>query len=108
ITIDDSNAERIGALIGSGIGGLRGIEEQTIKAHEGGPRKISSFYVPITIINMLPGQVSLLTGATGPNFSAVSACATSNHSIGMAMRMIQHGDADVMIAGGGKRRSPPP
>jgi len=107
ITIDDSNAERIGALIGSGIGGLRGIEEQTIKAHEGGPRKISPFYVPSTIINMLPGQVSLLTGAKGPNFSAVSACATSNHSIGMAMRMIQHGDADVMIAGGAERGSTP-
>ena len=107
ITVDDSNAERIGALIGSGIGGLLGIEEQTIKAHEGGPRKISPFYVPSTIINMLPGQVSLITGAKGPNFSAVSACATSNHSIGMAMRLIQHGDADVMIAGGAERGSTP-
>ena len=107
ITVDDTNAERIGALIGSGIGGLLGIEEQTIKAHEGGPRKISPFYVPSTIINMLPGQVSLLTGAKGPNFSAVSACATSNHSIGMAMRMIQYGDADVMIAGGAERGSTP-
>src|SRR6478609_1502484 len=107
ITIDDSNAERIGALIGSGIGGLRGIEEQTIKAHEGGPRKISPFYVPSTIINMLPGQVSLLTGAKGPNFSAVSACATSNHSIGIAMRMIQHGDADVMVAGGAEHGCTP-
>jgi 3-oxoacyl-[acyl-carrier-protein] synthase II len=107
ITVDESNAERIGALIGSGIGGLLGIEEQTIKAHEGGPRKISPFYVPSTIINMLPGQVSLLTGAKGPNFSAVSACATSNHSIGMAMRLIQYGDADVMIAGGAERGSTP-
>jgi 3-oxoacyl-[acyl-carrier-protein] synthase II len=107
ITIDDSNAERIGALIGSGIGGLLGIEQQTVKYHEGGPRKISPFYVPSTIINMLPGQVSLLTGAKGPNFSAVSACATSNHSIGMAMRMIQYGDADVMIAGGAERGSSP-
>ena len=107
LTIDDSNAERIGALIGSGIGGLLGIEEQTIKAHEGGPRKISPFYVPSTIINMVPGQVSLLTGAKGPNFSAVSACATSNHSIGMAMRLIQHGDADVMFAGGAERGSTP-
>jgi 3-oxoacyl-[acyl-carrier-protein] synthase II len=105
ITVDESNAERIGALLGSGIGGLLGIEEQTIKAHEGGPRKISPFYVPSTIINMLPGQVSLITGAKGPNFSAVSACATSNHSIGMAMRMIQYGDADVMIAGGAERGS---
>ena len=107
LTVDDSNAERIGALIGSGIGGLLGIEEQTIKFHQGGPRKISPFYVPSTIINMLPGQVSLLTGIKGPNFSAVSACATSNHSFGMAMRMIQYGDADVMIAGGAERGSSP-
>ncbi|MEH6421741.1 beta-ketoacyl-ACP synthase II [Pseudomonas sp. CGJS7] len=107
ITVDDSNAERIGALVGSGIGGLLGIEEQTIKFHEGGPRKISPFYVPSTIINMLPGQISLITGAKGPNFSAVSACATSNHSIGVAMRMIQYGDADVMVAGGAERGSSP-
>jgi len=107
ITVDDSNAERIGALIGSGIGGLLGIEEQTIKFHDGGPRKVSPFYVPSTIINMLPGQVSLLTGIKGPNFSAVSACATANHSIGMAMRMIQYGDADVMVAGGAERGSSP-
>ena len=107
LTVDDSNAERIGALIGSGIGGLVGIEQQTIKYHEGGPRKISPFYVPSTIINMLPGQVSLLTGIKGPNFSAVSACASSNHSIGMAMRMIQYGDADVMIAGGAERGASP-
>lgn len=107
ITVDESNAERIGALIGSGIGGILGIEEQTVKYSEGGPRKISPFYVPSTIINMLPGQVSLLTGIKGPNFSAVSACATANHSIGMAMRMIQYGDADVMIAGGAERGSSP-
>ena len=107
LVVDDSNAERIGALIGSGIGGILGIEEQTIKFNEGGPRKISPFYVPSTIINMLPGQVSLLTGIKGPNFSAVSACATSNHSIGMAMRMIQYGDADVMIAGGAELGSSP-
>jgi 3-oxoacyl-[acyl-carrier-protein] synthase II len=107
LTVDESNAERIGALIGSGIGGLLGIEEQTVKYHEGGPRKVSPFYVPSTIINMLPGQVSLLTGIKGPNFSAVSACATANHSIGMAMRMIQYGDADVMVAGGAERGSSP-
>lgn len=107
LVVDDSNAERIGALIGSGIGGLLGIEEQTAKYIAGGPRKISPFYVPSTIINMLPGQVSLLTGVKGPNFSAVSACATSNHSIGMAMRMIQYGDADVMLAGGAERGSSP-
>ncbi|MCC4621258.1 beta-ketoacyl-ACP synthase II [Xanthomonas cassavae CFBP 4642] len=107
LDIDESNAERVGAILGSGIGGLLGIEEQTIKFHEGGARKISPFYVPSTIINMLPGQVSLIKGLKGPTFSAVSACATSNHSIGTAMRMIQHGDADVMLAGGAERGSSP-
>ncbi len=107
LEVNDSNAERIGALIGSGIGGIHGIEEQTIKYYEGGPRKISPFYIPSTIINMLPGQISILTGIKGPNFSAVSACASSNHSIGVAMRMIQYGDADAMIAGGAERGSTP-
>ncbi len=107
LEVNDSNAERIGAMIGSGIGGILGIEEQTIKYHDGGPRKISPFYIPSTIINMLPGQVSLMTGIQGPNFSAVSACASANHSIGVAMRMIQYGDADAMIAGGAERGSTP-
>ncbi len=107
LVIDERNAERIGAIIGSGIGGILGIEEQTIRYHEGGPRKVSPFYVPSTIINMLPGQITLMTGIKGPNFSAVSACASSNHSIGMAMRMIQYGDADAMLAGGAERGSTP-
>ncbi|MCW4453533.1 beta-ketoacyl-ACP synthase II [Flavobacterium sp. MXW15] len=107
LEITEANAERVGAIIGAGIGGLLGIEEQTIKFHEGGARKISPFYVPSTIINMLPGQLSIITGLKGPSFSAVSACATSNHSIGTAMRMIQYGDADVMIAGGAERGSSP-
>ena len=107
LEVTESNAERIGAILGSGIGGIWGIEETAIKLHEGGVRKISPFYVPSTIINMLPGQVSLLTGIKGPNFSAVSACATANHSIGMAMRLIQYGDADVMVAGGAERGSSP-
>jgi 3-oxoacyl-[acyl-carrier-protein] synthase II len=107
LVVTEANAERIGAIIGSGIGGILGIEEQTVKYHEGGPRKISPFYVPSTIINMLPGQITLMTGIKGPNFSAVSACASSNHSIGTAMRMIQYGDADVMIAGGAERGSTP-
>ncbi|MDP1699077.1 MAG: beta-ketoacyl-ACP synthase II [Xanthomonadaceae bacterium] len=105
LEITDANAERIGALIGSGIGGLVGIEEQTARYLQGGVRKISPFYVPSTIINMLPGQVSILNGLKGPNFSAVSACATANHSIGMAMRLIQYGDADAMLAGGAERGS---
>ncbi len=105
LEVTADNAERIGALIGSGIGGIVGIEDQTARFLEGGPRKISPFYVPSTIINMLPGHLSIMTGMKGPNFSAVSACATSNHSIGMAMRQIQHGDADVMVAGGAERGS---
>ena len=107
LLIDESNAERVGVIVGSGIGGILGIEETAIKYHEGGVRKISPFYVPSTIINMLPGQISILKGIKGPNFSAVSACATSNHSIGTAMRLIQHGDADVMVAGGAERGSSP-
>src|SRR5687768_9108377 len=107
LEVTEENAERIGAIIGAGIGGILGIEEQTAKYLEGGPRKISPFYIPSTIINMLPGQLSIMKGIKGPNFSAVSACATSNHSIGMAMRMIQYGDADVMIAGGAERGSSP-
>ena len=107
IEVTEANAERIGAILGSGIGGLLGIEQQVIRMHEGGIRKVSPFYVPSTIINMLPGQVSLITGIKGPNFSAVSACASSNHSIGIAMRMIQYGDADAMVAGGAERGTTP-
>ncbi|GGD39596.1 beta-ketoacyl-ACP synthase II [Pseudoxanthomonas indica] len=107
LEITEANAERIGAIVGSGIGGIHGIEEQTIKLHEGGPRKVSPFYVPSTIINMLPGQLSILKGLKGPSFSVVSACATSNHSIGVAMRTIQYGDADVMVAGGAELGSSP-
>ena len=100
LEITEANAERIGVLVGSGIGGIRGIEETAVDLHLGGPRKVSPFYVPSTIINMVSGQLCIMKGIKGPNFSAGSACATSNHSIGMAMRMIQYGDADVMIAGG--------
>ncbi len=107
LEVTEENAERIGAIIGAGIGGVRGIEETAIALHEGGPRKVSPFYVPSTIINMLPGQLTIMKGLKGPNFSAVSACATSNHSIGMAMRMIQYGDADVMVAGGAEHGATP-
>src|SRR5688572_32329594 len=107
LEITEANAERVGALVGAGIGGVRGIEDTAVDLDKGGPRKVSPFYVPSTIINMLPGQLSIMKGLKGPNFSAVSACATSNHSIGMAMRMIQYGDADVMIAGGAERGSSP-
>ncbi|WP_440222753.1 beta-ketoacyl-ACP synthase II [Dokdonella sp. MW10] len=107
LEITEANAERTGALIGSGIGGIAGIEKTTVAWHEGGPRKISPFYVPSTIINMVSGHISIMTGIKGPNFSAVSACATSNHSIGMAMRLIQYGDADAMIAGGAEYATVP-
>lgn len=107
LDVTEANAERIGALVGAGIGGIWGIEETAVKLHEGGVRKISPFYIPSTIINMLPGQLSLLLGLKGPTFSVVSACASANHSIGMAMRMIQCGDADVMFAGGAERGSSP-
>lgn len=107
LEVGEHNAERIGVLVGSGIGGIYGIEETAIRLHEGGPRKISPFYVPSTIINMLPGQISILKGLKGPSMSAVSACASSNHSIGLAMRAIQYGDADVMVAGGAERGSSP-
>jgi 3-oxoacyl-[acyl-carrier-protein] synthase II len=107
LEVTEANAERTGALIGSGIGGIAGIEKTTVAWHEGGPRKISPFYVPSTIINMVAGHVSIMTGIKGPNFSAVSACATSNHSIGMAMRLIQYGDADIMVAGGAEYATVP-
>ena len=107
LEVTDANAERIGVIIGSGIGGIAGIEKTSIAWHEGGPRKISPFYVPSTIINMVSGQLCILKGLKGPNFSAVSACATSNHSIGTAMRMIQYGDADVMVAGGAEYGASP-
>ncbi len=100
LTVTEDNAEHIGVLIGSGIGGLHGIEQTAITLHEGGPRKVSPFYVPSTIINMLPGQISILKGIKGPNLAAVSACASANHSIGLGMRLIQAGDAEVMIVGG--------
>ncbi len=107
LEITDANSERTGVIIGSGIGGIAGIEKTSVAWHEGGPRKISPFYVPSTIINMVSGQLCILKGIKGPNFSAVSACATSNHSIGTAMRMIQYGDADCMIAGGAEYGATP-
>ncbi len=107
LEVTEANAERIGVIIGSGIGGIAGIEKTTLSLRDGGPRKVSPFYVPSTIINMVSGQLCILKGLKGPNFSAVSACATSNHSIGTAMRMIQYGDADVMIAGGAEYGASP-
>ena len=94
------NPERIGVAIGSGIGGLPGIEKGTELFHSGGPRRISPFYVPSNIINMISGHLSIIYGLKGPNFSIVTACTTGTHNIGDAARLIEYGDADVMIAGG--------
>ena len=94
------NTERIGVAIGSGIGGLPGIEKGAELFSSGGPRKISPFYVPSNIINMISGHLSIMYGLKGPNFSIVTACTTGTHNIGDAARLIEYGDADVMIAGG--------
>ena len=107
LEIQGAEADRIGVAIGAGIGGLKGIEETSIKYHEGGPRKVSPFYVPSTIINMVAGHVSIMTGARGPNIAVVTACTTATHNIGLAARMIQYGDADVMIAGGSEFATTP-
>ncbi|WP_018410312.1 beta-ketoacyl-ACP synthase II [Methyloversatilis thermotolerans] len=94
------NAERIGVCVGSGIGGLPMIEETHSALLSGGVRKVSPFFIPGCIINMISGIVAINFGFKGPNFATVSACATANHSIGEAMRLIEYGDADIMIAGG--------
>jgi len=100
IEVNEQNADRIGVSIGSGIGGLRLIEETNDTYDEGGPRKISPFFIPGTIINMISGNLSIMFGLKGPNVSIVTACTTGTHSIGDAARMIEYGDADVMVAGG--------
>jgi 3-oxoacyl-[acyl-carrier-protein] synthase II len=99
-TIDDSNAERVGVNVGSGIGGLPMIEDNIREMVAKGPRRISPFFVPGSIINMVAGLISIQFKAKGPNVSMVSACTTSTHCIGEAGRIIEYGDADVMIAGG--------
>jgi len=98
--IDDENAERVGVLVGAGLGGLPSIERYHTALLEGGYKKISPFFIPMLIINLAPGHISMRYGAKGPNISSVSACATSTHSIGDAYHIIRRGDADAMIAGG--------
>lgn len=100
LEVTAENAEMIGVHIGSGIGGVNTIEETTLLHHERGPRRVSPFYIPMTITNMISGNLSIMYGLKGPNLSIVTACSTGTHSIGDAMRLIQFGDADVMVAGG--------
>ncbi|WP_416049181.1 beta-ketoacyl-ACP synthase II [Cupriavidus basilensis] len=98
--VTEANADRIGVLVGSGIGGLPMIEDTHAELTNRGPRRISPFFVPGSIINMISGHLSIIHGLKGPNLAAVTACTTGLHSIGLAARLIQAGDADVMLAGG--------
>ena len=98
--IDEKTSERIGVSIGSGIGGIDLIESTSDVFDEGGQRKVSPFFIPGTIINMISGNLSIMYGLKGPNLAIVTACTTGTHSIGDAARMIEYGDADVMVAGG--------
>jgi len=105
LQVDDHNAHRIGVAIGSGIGGLGLIEQNHRAFVEKGPRKISPFFVPSTIVNMIAGHVSINYGMRGPNISISTACTTGLHNIGHAARMIAFGDADAMVAGGAEKAS---
>ena len=96
----EGNKERMGVSVGSGIGGLNTIYDNCIELHTGGPRRVSPFFIPKGIINMTAGNISIKYGLKGPNISIVTACATGAHSIGEAARLIQHGDADIMVCGG--------
>jgi len=107
LEITEANAERVGVAIGSGIGGLPMIEANDEKLMKGGPRRISPFLIPGSIINMISGNFSIRYGAKGPNISIVTACSTGTHSIGESARIIAYGDADVMFAGGAEKASSP-
>ncbi|MBW8192609.1 beta-ketoacyl-ACP synthase II [Neiella marina] len=107
LEITEDNAHRVGAAIGSGIGGLGLIEKNHSALENGGPRKISPFFVPSTIINMVAGHISIMYGLKGPNIAITTACTTGVHNIGHAARMIAYGDADAMIAGGCEKASTP-
>lgn len=107
LEVTDANRKRIGVAVGSGIGGLGTIEENHKLLSEKGPRKISPFFVPASIINMISGHVSINYGLQGPNFSMVTACTTGTHSIGLGSRCIAYGDADVMVVGGAEMGSTP-
>jgi len=108
LTVTDQNAPRIGVLVGAGIGGLFTIEETNEKYNEAkSPKKISPFFIPASIINMVSGHVSIMCNLKGPNLAVVTACTTSTHAIGLAARLIQYGDADAMIAGGAEFATTP-
>lgn len=107
LEITPDNGGSVGVAMGAGIGGIKLIEDNHNKLLSGGPRKVSPFFIPGSIINMTSGQISIMQHITGPNLSVVSACATSTHCIGLAARSIVHGDADVMLAGGSEYATTP-
>ncbi|MDD1650407.1 MAG: beta-ketoacyl-ACP synthase II [Methylococcaceae bacterium] len=107
VEVTAQNADRIGVAIGAGIGGITGIENGHNAFLKGGPRKISPFFVPSNIINMISGNLSIKYGLQGPNFAIVTACTTGTHNIGEAARVIKYGDADVMVAGGSEMATSP-
>ena len=107
LEVAPSDASRIGIAIGSGIGGINTIEDTHFTLIKGGPRRVSPFFVPASVINMIAGNLSIRYGFTGPNIALVTACATGTHNIGFGGRMIQYGDADVMIVGGAEQAISP-
>jgi 3-oxoacyl-[acyl-carrier-protein] synthase II len=107
LEITTENGHRVGVAMGAGIGGLATIEDNHNKFLAGGSRKVSPFFIPGSIINMVSGNVSIMEGITGPNLSIVTACATSTHCIGIAARSVMHGDAEVMLAGGSEYATTP-
>jgi len=107
LEVTEQNGHRIGIAMGAGIGGLKTIEENHSKLLQGGPRRVSPFFIPGSIINMTSGNVSIMYGITGPNLSVVTACTTATHCIGLAARTIAYGDAEVMLAGGSEHATTP-
>ncbi len=107
LEVGEHNAHRIGVAVGSGIGGLPGIEKGTLTVMNDGPRRLSPFFVPSNIINMISGHLSIYLGVKGPNFAIVTACSTGTHNIGDSARVIAYGDADVMVAGGAEMATSP-
>jgi len=107
LEVTEENADRIGVMVGSGIGGLSGIEKGRQTFDKSGPRKISPFFVPSNIINMISGNISIMYGMKGPNIAIVTACTTGTHNIGEAARIIERGDADAIVAGGAEMATSP-
>jgi 3-oxoacyl-[acyl-carrier-protein] synthase II len=108
LEVTDANRSRIGLVMGAGIGGLATIEENYARYVEtGSPKKISPFYIPASIVNMISGHLSIMYGMTGPNLAVITACTTSTHALGIGMRTIQYGDADIVIAGGSEMAQTP-